>query len=82
MVTLGVDLPSEKLSFGAESFDDGFSDFVELLPPRAKLSLGGDSLEVDSFGDESLGVDSFNVDSVGACNLLLTGAGFSLLVVD
>ena len=59
MVTLGVDLPSEKLSFGVASFDD-FN--FELLPPNEKLSLGG--------------------DSVGAGNLLLTGAGFSLLVVD
>ena len=79
MVTLAVDLPSEKFSFGVASFDAGFA---ELLPPRVKLSLGGDSLDVDSFGDEGLGVDSFNVDSVGAGNLLLTGAGFSLLVAD
>ena len=73
---------SEKFSFGVASFDDGFAEFFELLPPRAKLSLGGDSLEVDSFGDKGFGVDSVNVDRVGACNLLLTGAGCSLLVAD
>ncbi|MCJ8350957.1 hypothetical protein [Moritella sp.] len=56
---------SEKFSFGVASFDDGFAEFFELLPPRAKLSLGGDSLEVDSFGDKGLGVDSFRGLSTG-----------------
>ena len=50
--------PSEKFSFGAASFEE----LVDLLPPSAKLSLGGVNL--------------------GACRLLLTGAGFSLPVVD
>jgi len=36
--------PSEKLSFGVASFEE----LVDLLPPSAKLSLGGANLEVDS----------------------------------
>ncbi|SQD77745.1 Hydroxylamine reductase (modular protein) [Moritella yayanosii] len=64
--------PSDKFSFGVASFDDSFAEFVELLPPRAKLSLGG-----VNFGDAGLGVDSFNVDSVGACNLLFSFRGLS-----
>ncbi|KXO13186.1 hypothetical protein AKG98_3404 [Moritella sp. JT01] len=57
--------PSEKLSFGVESFDDGFAELgfvviVELSPPREKLSFG-----VVSFGDEGFGVDSFRGLSTG-----------------
>lgn len=65
--------PSEKLSLGAVSLD---VDSLEVD------SLEVDSLEVGSLELDDLGEDKFSFASVGAGNLLLTGADFSLSVVD